>query len=87
MTTLIFYTKLAKGLVGIVEDVVVLDLYRGKGIGTALMEQVLTLAKQKRLGSIYLTSSDSRVAAHKMYEKAGFKIIDTNFFGIIFSYS
>jgi GNAT superfamily N-acetyltransferase len=87
MTTLICYSKLAKGLVGIVEDVVVLDSYRGRGIGTALMERVLTIAKHKRLGSIYLTSSDPRVAAHKMYEKAGFKKIDTNFFGIIFTYS
>jgi ATP-dependent 26S proteasome regulatory subunit len=30
MTTLICYSKLAKGLVGIVEDVVVLDSYRGR---------------------------------------------------------
>lgn len=87
MATLIFYSKLAKGLVGVIEDVVVDAAYHRQGIGTKLMERLLSTAKQNKLGSVRLTSDNSRQAAHKVYEKLGFKKVDTNFFGIVFDYS
>jgi len=87
MATLIFYSKLAKGVVGIIEDVVVDEAHQKQGIGTVLMERLLAIAQQKKLGSVYLTSNNARQAAHRMYEKLGFKKVDTNFFGIVFSYT
>jgi ribosomal protein S18 acetylase RimI-like enzyme len=62
------------------EDVIVSDQYRGQGLGEKLTRAIIESAREREVGSISLTSSPSRVAAHKLYEKVGFKIKETNVF-------
>jgi ribosomal protein S18 acetylase RimI-like enzyme len=45
---------------------------RGRGIGRALMEEVMTVARAQGAGHIELNTSDDDVAARALYEKLGF---------------
>jgi ribosomal protein S18 acetylase RimI-like enzyme len=63
---------------GQVEDVVVDGEYRGKGIGKTLMQELINLARKKKLKEIYLTSRPARVAANALYQKMGFIKKETN---------
>ncbi len=51
--------------------------YRGKGIGTELMKQMLDLLRTKGYKKASLAVQKANYAV-KMYEKVGFKIIDEN---------
>jgi ribosomal protein S18 acetylase RimI-like enzyme len=46
---------------------------RGQGIGSALMRAAIERARQKGCVLMQLTTHGSRVAAHRFYEKLGFK--------------
>lgn len=69
---------------GQIEDVVVDDGYRGKGIGKMLMQTLIALARKKKLKAIYLTSRPARVAANALYQKIGFKQKETNVYRLEF---
>jgi GNAT superfamily N-acetyltransferase len=45
---------------------------RGQGLGRALMEEVLDVAREKGAGHIELNTSDDDVAARALYEQLGF---------------
>ena len=66
------------GMLGRLEDVVVDEGYRGKGLGEKISRYLLVLAKKKKAISIELTSHPSRAAAIALYEKIGFKKHETN---------
>lgn len=66
------------GLRGHVEDVVVDEEARGRGVGRALVERLVELARELRLRSLELTSRPSRTAAIALYESAGFRRRETN---------
>ena len=51
--------------------------YRGKGIGTSLMEEMLKLLKTKGYSKTSLSVQKDNYAA-KMYQNVGFEIIDEN---------
>ncbi len=55
-----------------IEDVVVDDAARGKGVGTALTLEALRLAQAAGAKTVDLTSRPSREAAGGLYEKVGF---------------
>ena len=57
----------------VVEDVIVKDGLRGKGIGRELMEALDEFAKAKQCAYSILVSSDFRKEAHKFYESIGYK--------------
>ena len=61
-----------------VEDVVVSQTARGKGVGVALMNHALAVAKDAGAKSIDLTSRPSREIANKLYQKLGFTARETN---------
>jgi len=61
-----------------IEDVVVDDMARGRGVGEALTLAAVDLAKQRGAKTVDLTSRRSRQAAHRLYEKAGFHVRDTS---------
>jgi ribosomal protein S18 acetylase RimI-like enzyme len=61
-----------------VEDVVVAQAARGKGVGVALMNHALAVAKDAGAKSVDLTSRPSREAANKLYQKLGFMARETN---------
>lgn len=56
----------------VIEDVIVKDGLRGKGIGQKLMEELDEFAKRKECAYAILVSSDFRKNAHKFYENIGF---------------
>jgi ribosomal protein S18 acetylase RimI-like enzyme len=61
-----------------IEDVVVDDVARGRGVGEALTLAAVDLAKRRGAKTVDLTSRRSRQAAHRLYEKAGFHVRDTS---------
>jgi GNAT superfamily N-acetyltransferase len=56
----------------VIEDVIVKDGVRGKGVGKKLMESLDEFAKRKHCAYALLVSSAFRKEAHRFYEKAGF---------------
>lgn len=79
MTTLIC-TNLISGKKGLIEDVVVDQHYRGKGIGYNMLSNVIDIAKKEKIKKLQLTSKPQRIAANEMYKKLGFVKRDTNFY-------
>lgn len=61
-----------------VEDVVVDDGARGKGVGKSLMRHALEQAKKLGAKTVDLTSRPSREAANKLYQSLGFETRQTN---------
>ena len=49
--------------------------YRGKGVGTALMKEMLTILKKRGYEQASLSVQKANFAA-KMYRKLGFKVVD-----------
>jgi GNAT superfamily N-acetyltransferase len=58
---------------GVVEYMVVDEKARRKGIGRALMEHCMKLAREAGCYKVMLTSDNRREAAHKFYESIGFQ--------------
>jgi GNAT superfamily N-acetyltransferase len=61
-----------------IEDVLVDESQRGKGIGKELMFFAINFAKSAGAESIELTSRPSRVEANQLYKKIGFVLRETN---------
>ncbi len=61
-----------------IEDVVVDEGVRGQGIGVALNEEALKVARDKGARTVDLTSRPSREAANRLYRRLGFKQRETN---------
>jgi ribosomal protein S18 acetylase RimI-like enzyme len=55
-----------------IEDVVVDEAARGRGIGRALTEHALELAQRQGARTVELTSRPTRVAANRLYQQMGF---------------
>jgi ribosomal protein S18 acetylase RimI-like enzyme len=66
------------GQFGYVEEVAVDASARGRGIGRALMEGVLAIARDRALDFVELTSRPSREAANALYRSIGFRLRETN---------
>ncbi len=56
----------------VIEDVIVKDGFRGKGLGKKLMQSLDEFADKKHCAYAILVSSDFRKNAHKFYESIGF---------------
>jgi len=61
-----------------IEDVVVDDAARGKGVGRLLNEVALEKAKDAGAKTVDLTSRPSREAANRLYQRIGFEQRETN---------
>ena len=61
-----------------VEDVVVSEKARGKGLGKQLTLYALEESKKHKVVSVDLTSRPSREIANKLYQNAGFQKRETN---------
>lgn len=75
--TLVF-NKIPTGTKVWIEDVVVDQSARGKGVGEKLTQFAIAYAKSQNAASINLTSSPERIAANKLYQKLGFIKRETN---------
>ena len=79
MATLYLILKIGK-YNSLLEDVIVDSAYRGQGLGEKLVRAVIDAGKSRGITSVTLTSRPERVAAHKLYEKIGFKTKETDVF-------
>lgn len=61
-----------------IEDVVVDEAARGKGVGELLNRAALAEAHRRGIGSVNLTSRPSREAANRLYSRIGFESRETN---------
>lgn len=66
------------GLRAWIEDVVVDDAARGKGVGEALVNAAIEESRRRRVRSLDLTTRPSRDAAVRLYERLGFELRETN---------
>lgn len=62
-----------EGQIAYVYAMIVDDSFRGKGIGTSLLEKAFDIAKSIGCKKIELDSGFPREKAHKFYEKKGFE--------------
>jgi GNAT superfamily N-acetyltransferase len=75
--TLVTY-RTPSGMKAWIEDVVVDESQRGKGIGKKLVRFILDYAKETGIQKIDLTSNPHRIAANELYQKMGFVKRETN---------
>ena len=61
-----------------IEDVVVEDSARGKGLGEQLVREALRVAQERGARSVNLTSRPDREAANRLYARVGFEQRETN---------
>jgi ribosomal protein S18 acetylase RimI-like enzyme len=60
------------GLRAWIEDVVVDESARGQGVGAALTEEALRIARAAGVRTVDLTSRPERAAANRLYQRLGF---------------
>jgi ribosomal protein S18 acetylase RimI-like enzyme len=70
--------RIPTGLRAWIEDVVVDESARGKGVGAAVNEAALDHARTVGARTVDLTSRPSREAANRLYQRLGFQQRDTN---------
>ena len=61
-----------------IEDVVVDESARGKGVGAALSNAAIERARSEGAKTVDLTSRPSREAANRLYKRVGFEQRETN---------
>jgi len=66
------------GRKAIVEDVVVDEAARGRGIGEALVTTAMEAARDAGVRALWLTSRSEREAANRLYRRLGFEQRETN---------
>ena len=77
MQTLVTF-PIPTGLRAWIEDVVVDESARGRGVGAALSRAAVRLARAASARTIDLTSRPSREAANRLYQRLGFQLRDTS---------
>lgn len=62
----------------VVEDMIVDENYRGKGLGRKILKELIKWAKEQGVEIVDLTTNSKRVAANELYKSEGFKLHETN---------
>ena len=70
--------RIPEGERGQIEDVVVLESYRGQGLGEKISRKLIEQAQERKIPNVTLSSRAERVAANKLYQKLGFTEWPTN---------
>lgn len=68
------FTMLYCGKMLYVDDLSTLEIGRGKGYASALLNHIYKIAKQEGCKSVHLDSGHARTTAHKLYFKEDFTI-------------
>ena len=79
--------RIPTGLRAWIEDVVVDESARGKGVGRLLNERALEIARDAGARTVDLTSRPSRDAANRLYRRLGFVERETNVYRFTFDES
>ena len=83
-TTVIVYTT-PFWIKARLDEVVVDDSARGKGIGEALVSAALEVGRERgaQIAELQSGRGPNRAAAHRLYERMGFQIRETDVFRIV----
>jgi GNAT superfamily N-acetyltransferase len=57
----------------IIEDIVVDEQYRSRGIGSEMIENAMRICRERGCYKLALSSNSKRKRAHRFYQKLGFK--------------
>ncbi|HVE47112.1 MAG TPA: GNAT family N-acetyltransferase [Acidimicrobiales bacterium] len=76
LTLVVF--RIPTGVRAWIEDVVVDEDARGRGVGEALTRSALAIAADRGARTVDLTSRPTREAANRLYRRLGFEPRDTN---------
>jgi ribosomal protein S18 acetylase RimI-like enzyme len=82
MLTLIVF-RISTGVRAWIEDVVVDETARGRGVGEALSQEAVRRALALGARTVELTSRPSREAANRLYQRLGFVRRDSNLYRYI----
>jgi ribosomal protein S18 acetylase RimI-like enzyme len=77
MLTLVLF-RIPTGIRALIEDVVVEETARGRGVGEALTLHAIDRATHAGARTIDLTSRPDREAANRLYQRLGFRQRDSN---------
>ncbi len=77
-TLTLAWFRIPTGVRAWIEDVVVDEAARGRGVGEALNHHALDRARQLGAKTVDLTSRPSREAANRLYRRIGFVARETN---------
>ena len=77
MLTLVLF-RIPTGVRAIIEDVVVDEAHRGRGIAEALTREALARSNAQGARTVDLTSRPSREDANRLYQHLGFQRRDSN---------
>ena len=58
--------------IGFIENVVTDEKWRGKGVGTKLLNEAIAMAKAQNCYKVFLESGIARTDAHEFYKSLGF---------------
>jgi ribosomal protein S18 acetylase RimI-like enzyme len=72
--------RIPTGLRAWIEDVVVDDAARGRGVASAITRAMIDRARERGCVTVDLTSRPSREAANRLYQKLGFQARETNIY-------
>ncbi len=72
------FVRIPTGLKAWIEDVVVDDAARGRGVGELLNRAAIDEARARGAKDVSLTSRPSREAANRLYQRIGFERRETN---------
>jgi ribosomal protein S18 acetylase RimI-like enzyme len=76
LTLVVF--KIPSGTRARIEDLVVQETARGRGVGRSLVQKAIEMAKALGAEAVDLTTNSSREAANQLYQKLGFETRKTN---------
>ena len=82
LATLVLY-RVPTGLRGYIEDVIVDEKVRGRGMGEALVRACLNRAAKVGCPQVMLTANPARKAANRLYIRLGFELRKTNVYRYI----
>jgi ribosomal protein S18 acetylase RimI-like enzyme len=75
--------RIPTGVRAWIEDVVVHESARGQGVGEALTNTALDIARKAGAKTVDLTSRPSREAANRLYQRLGFTLRETNVYRVV----
>jgi GNAT superfamily N-acetyltransferase len=74
-----FLTMLHCGKMLYIDDLSTLEVFRGRGYASILLNHIYEIAKQENCQSVQLDSGHTRTKAHKLYYKENFTINSFHF--------
>lgn len=77
-TITLVFLRIPTGLKAWIEDVIVDNNARGKGVGKAMIWHAIQIARENGAPKVDLTSNPRRIAANNLYQKLGFEKRESN---------